>query len=618
MKKVLIAAGVAALAFATVASAQTFNVNLTVGSTGPDVVALQTALMASGFNIPAIASGAAAKGYFGSQTQAAVKLYQASKGVPNTGFVGPLTRAALNGGVTVVPGSVVCPVGYTCTPTPGTPVTPITPGVITTPGVEGTLTATQSSAGINSTVFEAQSMVSILGAKLEAKNSDILVQRVKLDLGTATTIYNKIYSKIYVTDGTNVLASADLNSSTVVKDGSTYYITIAGMNYLVSKNSTRNLVIKADVRGSIDSTNLSSNYTVRFAANGIRGVDGAGIDQYSPAAATDISKEMNVDADLTENATLTVSLNNASPKKSDVIATSGANENDTQFTGLVFDVKAEKDNVKITDIRIGVVKSGSGAATAATAYLYEGSTELDNAAISGGMATFSNFDYTVPAGTTRTFTVKVDITGADSLDARFVTTASTTVSADLVSENSVGDSITESGSATGNSIGIRNVGAEVSLVSKAIVASGVPQNNGVSTNVSTSSLTATFVVRVKAVGGPLQYGMGASTTPMFSSTTASFKIYRNGVEQTTISSYATSTDYTNPSGLAVTSNTFTLAENQTVDIPVSFKILGRSATAALTDGIYTVELQGVQTNAPYATTFMAGDSDWRTSGVSFP
>jgi len=63
-KKVLIATGVAMLVLASVAMAQgyTFSSNLTVGSTGPDVVALQTSLMAGGFNIPAIASGAAAKG----------------------------------------------------------------------------------------------------------------------------------------------------------------------------------------------------------------------------------------------------------------------------------------------------------------------------------------------------------------------------------------------------------------------------------------------------------------------------------------------------------------------------------------------------------------------------
>ena len=109
MKNVLIASGIAIFAIASIAGAQsyTFNTNLTVGSTGADVVALQTWLMANGYSIPSVASGAAAKGYFGAQTQKAVKAYQTAKDIPSTGFVGPLTRGALNG-APVASASMTC------------------------------------------------------------------------------------------------------------------------------------------------------------------------------------------------------------------------------------------------------------------------------------------------------------------------------------------------------------------------------------------------------------------------------------------------------------------------------------------------------------------------------
>ena len=122
MKKILIATGIAALAFVTVAGAQgyQFSTNLTVGSTGADVVALQTWLISNGYSIPSVASGAAAKGYFGAQTKAAVVAYQTAVGLPSTGFVGPLTRAKLNaGGTATAPTTtttVTCPVGFVCTP----------------------------------------------------------------------------------------------------------------------------------------------------------------------------------------------------------------------------------------------------------------------------------------------------------------------------------------------------------------------------------------------------------------------------------------------------------------------------------------------------------------------
>ncbi len=643
MKKVLIATGVAFLALATIASAQgyTFNANLTVGSTGADVVALQTWLMANGYNIPAIASGAAAKGYFGSQTKTAVMAYQGAKSIPTTGFVGPLTRGALNAGGgaasvgvatcpagytctanTTTPVAVVCPLGYTCTPQAGTTGTVVTSG-ITTVGVEGTISATQTNAGLSSAIYEGQTKVPVLAAKVEAKNSDMRIERVKLDLSTDSKLWNKIYSKVYIMDGSTILASSDLNSSTVVKDGTIYYITLSGMNWIVSKDQTKVLTIAVDVRPSIDTTDIDTEtFTIRFAANGIRAVDGAGIDQYSPAAATTVTRAQNVDPTLTDSATLTISLNNSTPKRTDVVATEGSSEDElTKMTALIFDAKAEKDNVTITDLTVTIAKTGTGGANASTtAYLYDGSTELDSATVSAaGLAAFtdSNGIITIPAGIIKTLTVKLDIASANTVVGNFTT--SIAAASDVTAVNSILEGVTESGTASGNRIGVRNVGAEISLVSKSVAADGTPQSNGVTTNVSTSTLTAHFVVRVTAKGAALQFGTLASTTPMFASTTASFQVYMGGVAQTALSSYSTSTSMTNPSGLTVTNNTFTVPEGTTVEIPVDFSIEGRSASAALTRGIYTVGLVGIQTNAPYAATFMSGESDWVTdTGLSFP
>lgn len=67
-----------------------FNQNLRLGIRNNDVLELQKLLAKLGF------FKANPTGYFGQVTLAAVKAYQTSKGIPATGFVGPLTRAALN------------------------------------------------------------------------------------------------------------------------------------------------------------------------------------------------------------------------------------------------------------------------------------------------------------------------------------------------------------------------------------------------------------------------------------------------------------------------------------------------------------------------------------------
>ena len=77
----------------TEAQTYTFNNDLRLGNTGQDVANLQTWLIANGYNIPSISSGANTKGYYGFQTMAAVEAYQTAAGLPAYGFFRPITRA---------------------------------------------------------------------------------------------------------------------------------------------------------------------------------------------------------------------------------------------------------------------------------------------------------------------------------------------------------------------------------------------------------------------------------------------------------------------------------------------------------------------------------------------
>lgn len=103
-----------------VSSSYTFTRNLTVGSTGDDVKALQQWLNANGYTVAA--SGAGSVGhetsYFGPATRAALAKYQAAKGIsPAAGYFGPLTRSSLasaggaTGGTGSVPPVTVVPAG---------------------------------------------------------------------------------------------------------------------------------------------------------------------------------------------------------------------------------------------------------------------------------------------------------------------------------------------------------------------------------------------------------------------------------------------------------------------------------------------------------------------------
>jgi peptidoglycan hydrolase-like protein with peptidoglycan-binding domain len=83
----------------TSAAVHVFKANLTSGSLGSEVKALQEFLNAHGFTVAA--SGAGSPGNettrFGVATRAALMEYQKAKGItPAAGYFGPKTRAAVN------------------------------------------------------------------------------------------------------------------------------------------------------------------------------------------------------------------------------------------------------------------------------------------------------------------------------------------------------------------------------------------------------------------------------------------------------------------------------------------------------------------------------------------
>lgn len=75
------------------ASAYNFTSNLYRGVRNTDVTQLQTILIADGYLHIVTPTG-----WFGPMTFAAVKEYQEANSIPETGYVGTLTRAALNQG----------------------------------------------------------------------------------------------------------------------------------------------------------------------------------------------------------------------------------------------------------------------------------------------------------------------------------------------------------------------------------------------------------------------------------------------------------------------------------------------------------------------------------------
>ncbi|HEY9481084.1 MAG TPA: hypothetical protein VIR98_02535, partial [Candidatus Paceibacterota bacterium] len=496
-------------------------------------------------------------------------------------------------------------------------------------GVEGTLTVDKASIS-NSTVYEGDTMHAILGLKAEAKLSDINIQRVKLNLGTNTSFYTKVFKTLYLTDDSGrVLAQADLNSNTVVKDSGSYYITLGGFSYNVPKDSSKYLWLKADVYASIKDADQGSR-SITVETDGVRGIDGAGIDQYAPAGS--IAQTVSVTTSLTDSATLDLSLNSANFKAADVIAKDGSNNDEADKVSLLaFDLRANKADVKVTDLKIALTNdNGVSHATTTTIYLYDGSTliqseSVDTTGSDAGKAVFEDIDnLIISKDSTKTLTVKADIREADSTKTNISASVST-----ITAENLNGTSVNASGSAAGETMAIRNVGPVFALVgTPTMTRTSVSSNDD--TGVATSTGSANFTVRVTALGGDIVFGSTGSTTTLFgvngaaTTTTTYLAVYKNGASAGSLSANSSGgtnaiVSYSVPSsGVTSSGESFTLSKNNTVDIPVTvqFTVNGSSANT------YAVQINGFKwqssSTGQQDSTSMTNKSEWRTPSVSLP
>lgn len=495
-------------------------------------------------------------------------------------------------------------------------------GGITTPGEEGTIDVTLASTPAGDIeVQEGQDKVALMGIEIEANQSDVLVQRVKVAFATTSSkVWKDVLSDLYIFDGSTQIARVNIEDVVDEDDDTTPgdSVTLSGFSILVREGQTKILTIKADTMSSIDSVfeNSTYDFRVEVPASGIRAVDGAGIDIYGPDSM--IGKTFNVEQSSADQASLILSLSSGNPKASQVIASTGSDEDEyDMFETLRFNIKAEDDDVLITDLTATTTNVGAGAATATTAYLYKGSTLIDSASIntSLGSATFSDIDVTINENTTETFSIKVDIENADGT--ADVLTSSIT-SGGVVAENSEGDSITATGSATGERHTVLNAGPELSLVGTPTISkSQSPAQN----NTTTSTVTATFNVRVKAVGDDVTFGTQSA------STTFGFQTYLNGSASTLL--VASTTSFTEPSSGVIDETSsglsFTLQEGNEVTVPVTFTFEGRVAStyALVSLGNYAVGMTSIKWSTDsgvtaVSSTFMSGKTDWRTSEVTLP
>lgn len=496
MKKTISAAIFAlALTVSVSASAQgyMFNKNLSVGMRNADVTALQNYLANAGF------FSATATGYFGSVTKAAVVAFQLANNLPGTGFVGVLTRGVLNSApnTPTTPGTgTTCPAGFTCTPS-----TPTTPGLV---GSEGFAEVRVSPVVTNNPNVQTNVDVPVYAVEFKAKQSDIMVERVNLLVGVTQSGSSEnpatLINKVTVKDGSTVIATVPVNSSSFSKDTSVtpnqYYLQIAGLGVKVEKDAIKTLTVTFDTN-SIDSERVVTVGV--YGQSGIRTVDGRGISSYNSLSDTRVhtfKKPGTSTSSVRADATTIYSTN---------YRVSRTGNGAEKVLTSTFAVKSETGRSKITAVKVAISTSSTFTASPtlpSNVYLFDGSTLVDARSVtstaSPATVTFdlNNYNVYVEQDTTKTFTIKADFPSNTATG----TTVSTAVT-EVTYEKPNGSSETQTGL---NIAGPYHYLAPIVPQFGKVSSLATVIKNGASSAVT--GIEAKFVATVTAQGGSIDTG----------------------------------------------------------------------------------------------------------------
>ena len=274
------------------ASCAIFTRDLTLGSTGADVVSLQSMLQSTGHLVIPVG---VSKGYFGALTQGALSGYQASRGIaPAAGYFGPITRSSI-----------------TC----NTPSTDGGDDMDDDMDDENDLGGSEASFNdfnanskhSNEDIEEGESQM-VLSVDFEVDDGDALLQRVDVQVqATDETAedepWDQIESIALYLNGEKI-AEKDTDdeddwsresTNTDVADGNrSYRLRFTGLSERLEEGDEAEIEVEVTTPDSMDSGDLPQSWAVWIPDNGIRAIDGAGIDQFTGSDTE--NKEFDIEA----------------------------------------------------------------------------------------------------------------------------------------------------------------------------------------------------------------------------------------------------------------------------------------------------------------------------------
>lgn len=589
-------AQIAALQGGSASAGTTFTMDLTLGSTGAEVTALQSWLISKGYSIPAGATG-----YFGAQTQSALAAYQAASGIsPASGYFGPITRAKVN----AAGGSTGSTGGSTSN------------GDLS--GGEASLGVVTSSSGDDDEAEEGATG-DVAEFEFDVDDADIEISRIDLEFafqGATSTEesepWNTFDTITILDENGDEIASEDVSEEDdwLEEDNIPYAFRFSGLDWVIEGDETAKFTVQVEVQGSVDGADTTIPWTVDVANDGVRGIDGEGLDQYtgeagdSDAVSFDIVEEGQGEA-------LNVNTSSEDPDSTTLEVKDDASSD--WYTVFVFDLEAEESDIEVDTIPVDFTVS-SGELV---------SSMINDAKLVIDGEEFDDFDFTTAGDEFGSTTFDIDgdlVIDADSevtveVMVKFAAANGTnfdqgdTIAASVVGANIDGDgsdSVTGTGNATGETHTLAVDGLMAELV-----------ETDVDVNTDATPDTGTFKITIALTAfGDDVYVKATTTTEdttlsaVGASTGWNYDLTGTTTTASTDSTVDSTADTTTSGGL----DYFEINEGDTEEFTLT--VVGSSVTSIFSQLKLGAIQYGTTTADAFAQTLYVEENDYKTASVN--
>lgn len=586
-------------------ASMTFTMDLTLGSSGAEVTALQNWLISKGYSIPAGATG-----YFGAQTQAALAAYQAANGIsPAAGYFGPVTRAKVNAA-----------------------------GGSTTGGSSGSLSGGAGSVDSyelmaslnNEEVGEDEEDVPVAGLEIETDDgSDLEFTAVRLvfDEGSAASDFEDYASEVSIWLDDEEVARVDADEFNDDNDW-TKTVSLDG-GAIIEAGETGELVVAVSGASNLDSNDLTDTWTVDFRQVRFEDADGATISEdpttntrtfsfESFATSADVAlKIAEDDDDINDARTLEVD-DSDDTDNVDVLSFTVEAEGDSDitidsFVVSVTSVEATGNDPDDLIAALHLVVDGDEVASETLS-----TSDSDN---SVEKVVFDDLDWVVDAGETVSVMITADFfSTSDTLDAgdtvSFAIGEDQTNDAEFDAEDESGEELAngdKTGSVSSGAFDLRAVGPIVTFVSA---------EESITTGTSANDDVGTFTIKynVEAFGDTIYVSDDAA--PTVAATIPDSTIATDGVRYAidfggtltvpTSGYYSDAVTFTTSGGATAGTNAVQLQEGEDADFTLTVSKTNYAGSPA---GLYRVLLKAIGWATSDTTTFNVYDfnlEDYKT------